>query len=313
MSAMWTYLNDRLVPAEQAMVPVTDRGFLYGDGLFETMAVYAGAVFRLDQHVHRLTQGASALSIPVPEGIGGRIMSTLHGNGLADGLLRLALTRGSGQRGLAVGACRSPTLVIQCFPCPPARTPLRRRGATVAIARTRRLPPECLPSVCKSANYLNNILAFQEAEAVGADEALMLASRGDDMVEGTVSNILFVRDGALLTPALDSGVMPGITRACVLECAAALGIACNEQGLPVASLPTFQEAFYTNTGVGIMPVSRIGEQAFQVPGAVTERLVDALGEMIAREAGPAWNAGPATRRQAAPDHAAHSRPALTSA
>ena len=309
---MWTYLNDRLVPAEQAMVPVTDRGLLYGDSLFETMAVYAGTVFRLDQHLHRLIQGATALAIPVPDGVAERILSVIHRNGLADGLLRLTLTRGSGPRGLAVAACQSPTLVIQCFPCPPARIPLRQRGATVAIARTRHIPPECLPSLCKSGSFLSNILAFQEAEAVGADEALMLDG-GGNMVEGTVSNVFFVRDGALLTPTLDSGAMPGITRACVLECASALGIRCNELCLPAAVLATFQEAFYTNTGAGIMPIGWMGDQAYQVPGPVTERLVDALGEMILREAGPAWNAGSATRATTASDRATQARLSPTAA
>jgi branched-chain amino acid aminotransferase len=292
---MWTCLNGRLVRADEAMVAVSDRGFLYGDSIFDTMAAYSGVVFRLDEHLRRFANGAKALGIPLPHGFDGvpeKITSVLDMNHVRDGLLRMTLTRGSGPRGLSIGACQSPTFVIQCFPCPPARIELRKRGATMAIACTRRIPSECLPSANKTGNYLNSILAFKEAEALGADEALML-NLSSDVVEGTVSNIFFVAHGSLFTPSLKCGAMPGITRAAVLEIADALGIEHWERRLPIDKLSTFSEVFYTNTGVGIMPVSRIGERRYVVPGPVTGRLVDALGSLIGKEAGPAWNAGSA--------------------
>lgn len=291
---MLSYLNDRLVPAEEAMVPVSDRGFLFGESIFETMAAYAGVVFRLREHLDRFAASAAAVGIVPPLGVAAMqetIGLVLRENGMRDALLRMTLTRGSGPRGLSTGGCKSPTFLIQCFPPPVLAPGLRERGADMVVARTRRIPPEALPSSAKTGNYLNNILAWREAEAAGANEALML-SVGDDVVEGTVSNVFFVAHNALFTPSTRCGAMPGITRKAVLELAAGSGLDPRELRLPLQMLSIFDEAFYTGTGVGIMPLRRIGDIHYAAPGPVTRLLSAALGELIAAEAGPAWNAGP---------------------
>lgn len=292
---MWTYLNDAFVPLEQARVSILDRGFLYGDGLFETLAAYDGTLFRLDAHLDRLVASADYLGISIPLdrcALGERLYACLAKNGMRDGVLRISLSRGVSGPGLSTRGAGAPTLAILCFA--PRLYPARmvEVGATVTVASVQRVPPEALSPLVKTTNFLNNIVAFREAEERGADEALMLNGHGE-LAEGSVSNVFLVRAGRLCTPSLACGAMAGITRAAVLELARAHGLPCDEQRLRLATLDEAQEVFYTNTTATIMPIARIDQREYGPLGTITRWLRRELHALIGREAGRFWRDGPA--------------------
>jgi branched-chain amino acid aminotransferase len=162
-------------------------------------------------------------------------------------------------------------------------------GARLIVSSIRRMPAEVLPPFAKTANYLNNILAYREAAENGADEALMLTTT-EDVAEGSVSNIFLVKDGTLRTPSPDCGVMPGITRAAVIDVARAAGIPVREERIPVSELHGADEIFYTNTTAAVMPVGRIDARGLPAPGPITRRLCAGLLDAIEREAGRFWRA-----------------------
>ncbi len=289
---MWSWFNDDLVPVEQARVSVLDRGFLYGDAIFDTMAAYDGAIFRLATHLDRLETSADLLGLTVPVGrteLEHRLYACLEKNGRRDAILRLTLTRGRGARGLATDGCTDPTLVILCYP--PKLYPPRmiETGARLIVSSIQRIPAEALPAIAKTANYLNNILAYREAAEKGADEALMLTTTGD-VAEGSVSNIFLVSDGALRTPSPDCGVMPGITRTAVIDVARGAGIPVREERIAASELYRADEIFYTNTTATVMPVGRIDARGLPAPGPITRRLRAGLLDAIEREAGRFWRA-----------------------
>ncbi|MDX1656525.1 MAG: aminotransferase class IV [Candidatus Competibacteraceae bacterium] len=287
---MWTYLNDKLIPLEQARVSVMDRGFLYGDGLFETLAAYDGVLFRAAAHLERLAGGADYLGIPLPvdlDTLQQRLYACLNQNRRKDAILRLSLTRGPAQRGLSTRGPVQPTLVILCFPPKLYPRALVEAGAAATLSTVRRVPSQALSPLAKTGNYLNNILAYREAEARQVDEALMLNSDGE-LAEGSVSNLFLVRNGELHTPALDCGIMAGITRAAVLEVAQEQGLTCRELHLPLSALDDAQEIFYTNTTATVMPLTLIDQRHYGPPGPLTRRLRQGLRALIAREAGRCW-------------------------
>lgn len=289
---MWAWLNDCLVPVEEARVSVLDRGFLYGDGIFETLAAFAGGLFRLDAHLDRFFASARSLGLAVPadrQTLARRLYACLAKNNRRDAVLRLSLSRGRSGRGLATAGCTDPTLLILCFPPRRYPPPMLAQGAFVILASVRRTPAASLDPLAKTANYLNNILAFREAEMRGAAEALMLNVAGD-LAEGAMSNLFLVKDGALRTPALDCGVMAGITRAAVLEVAGTHGIDAGEARLSPQDLEAADEAFFTNTTAAVMPIGRVDGRRYAAPGPVTQMLRAGLLALIEREAGRFWPA-----------------------
>lgn len=287
---MLAYLNNDLIPVEQARISVLDRGFLYGDAIFETVAAYAGTCFRLDRHIARFLCSAELLGIEPPYSareIAQQLNHCLQSNGLSDAVLRFSLSRGRSTRGLDVRGCVDPTFVILCFPKRPYPRTLLTQGAVATLANIRRIPATALNPLAKTANYLNGILAFREAIERGANEAFLLTIAGA-LAEGTVSNVFLVHDGVLRTPTLETGIIAGITREAVLEVASDLAMPVYEGILPAAELEAADEVFYTNTTATIMPVSRIDQRRYSPQGPVTTRLRGALHALIEREAGPCW-------------------------
>ena len=231
---MYFFLNGRLVPEQDARVPVSDRGFLYGDAAFDTLCAYGGRLFRAQEHLQRLMLSLAALRIEPPGTLAqmeANLYSVLERNAMRDAILRTTVSRGSGARGPSIREVGVPTYLIACY----AGSELNAAQTSVKLEQVgvRRTPPESLPAHAKTANYLNSILALAEAMDAGADEALLLDLRGC-IAECAYSNVFFVRGAALLTPALDAGILPGITRAAVLELARAEGIAISETSLEPA-------------------------------------------------------------------------------
>lgn len=273
---MWVYLNDKFVPQEEAVVSVFDHGFLYGDGVYETLRAYRGRVFQLAEHLARLERSASRIQLRLPvslERLAGLVRESLSRNQLSDAYLRITVSRGAGEIGLDPALCKSPTLVIIAKPFQPYPESIYTEGVSVIVARTRRNLPEALPPQVKSLNFLNNILAKMEATAAGAHEALMLNHR-DELTEGTTSNVFAVQGGRLRTPSVECGLLEGITRGLVLQSASELGIPAEETRLTVADLMQAEECFLTNTTQEVLPVTRVDGRMIGDgrPGGVTRRL-----------------------------------------
>ena len=265
------YLNGRLVPAAEARIDPADRGLTLGDGLFETLRARDGHVLRLSSHLGRLRAGAEVLGLHVPcsdRDLGRRLAETLSANGLTDGALRLTLTRGPAGRGLSPQPGLDPTLVITASGLDAAGGPVSAIIATV----TRRNEQSPL-SGCKCLNFLDNILARQEAERRGADEALLLNTAGR-LAEASAANLFAVLGGRLLTPPLGDGALPGVMRADVME-----RLGAREGSLAPDDLSRASEAFLTNS-LGIRPL--VAVDGFPLgrgrPGPVT-------GEAMAGEEG----------------------------
>jgi branched-chain amino acid aminotransferase len=272
----WIYLNDRFVPHEEAVVSVFDHGFLYGDGVFETMRAYRGRVLMLTEHLTRLERSASrlALQLPVPsEELGTLIQTAVDRNRLQDAYIRVTVSRGPGEIGLDPTLCKTPTLVIIANPFRRYPDSFYADGVSIAIVQTRRNLPEALPPEIKSLNFLNNILAKIEATAAGAYEGVMLNHR-EELTEGTTSNLFVVQNGRLRTPAPECGILEGITRGVILRLAKELALPCEEARLHVADLDAAEECFLTNTTHEVLPVTHVNGRPVGSgrPGQITGRL-----------------------------------------
>lgn len=281
----WIYLNDRFLPKEQACVSVLDHGFLYGDGVYETLRAYGGRVLQLAEHVARLERSAAGIYLQLPmarDRLADLIRTSLRRNDLQDAYIRVTLSRGDGEIGLDPALCKTPTLVIIAKPFVPYPASLYAEGVSIAVVKTRRNLSEAIPSHVKSLNFLNNILAKVEANAAGAHEGLMLNHRGE-LTEGTSSNFFLVRKGQLLTPSIDCGVLDGITRRLVLDLAQDLDITAEETRLRIQDLYEADECFLTNTTQEIMPVKQVDGRLVGSgrPGEITNRLRSSFRDRLA--------------------------------
>lgn len=285
---MWVHLNGRLVPEEEARVSVFDRGFLYGDGIFESMRAVEGVVFRRDRHLERLLQSADSVGLGLSQiqpGLPDFIREVLEANALHDARLRITVTRGAGRPGEYVEALGPPTVVISGGPFEGVDEALYRTGVRAVIPRRRQVPPETLDPAIKSTSRLGSVLSRREARDRGGFEAILLDA-GGHLTEGTVSNFFLVAGGRLLTsPA--AGSLPGITREAVIELAHAAGIEVSEERLPTALLLDAQEAFLTNTSWEVLPVVRVDDRPIGegMPGPVTRDLLAAYRDLVGRECG----------------------------
>lgn len=258
---MKLWLNDGLVEATTAAISTQDRGFTLGDGLFETMKVKHGRVLRLEGHLARLEEGARLLRLPLPwarEAFAAAIGAVLDANGLPDAVARLTVTRGAGPRGILPPPEPHPTLVISAAPLPAPAPPAR-----LCVAQTTRRNEHSPLAQIKSLNYLDNIIARQEAAARGYDDALLLNTQGR-VAEGTYANLFAIINGHLVTPPVSDGALPGILRREVL---AAGG---REMPLTVEALAQAEEAFLTSS-LGIRSILSIADRP--LPScALAERL-----------------------------------------
>jgi len=275
----WVYLNGELVAAEQAALPALDRGLLYGYGLFETMRSYGGRVFRLAEHYRRLSAGAELLAIPVPLTLADleeAVDATLARNGLPDARLRLTVTAGPEDGG-------GSSVVLFAREVTEYPPELRERGMAAVVSGVRRNETSPLARV-KSLNCLDNLLAREKARRSGTGEALLLNTRGF-IAEGAASNVFLVRDGALVTPGIQAGALPGITRRVVMELAGEEGVGVEEANLTLPDLLAAGEALLTNSVMEVMPLVTVDGKAIGSgrPGPLTERLARRYRDLVAGE------------------------------
>ncbi len=269
---MYIFLNDKIVPESEGVVSVYDHGFLYGDGVYETMRAYEGVVFKFERHLERLARSAALISLALPDlqFIANAVTSTLAANNLADAYIRITVSRGKGPVGLDPQLCKAPTFVVIAEKFKHYPETLYSEGAKLIIADTRRNFSGALNPKVKSLNFLNNILAKIEAKDKDAFEAVMLNHEGF-IAEGTVSNIFFVRHGTLCTPSADVGILDGITRETVISLALKNGVPVEEGKYYPAELFEASEVFFTNTTAEVMPVSRINDVEYRI-GKITKFL-----------------------------------------
>lgn len=260
---MWIYLNDRFVSREEAKISVFDHGFLYGDGVYETIRSYGERIFMRDQHLARLYRSAEAigLDIPIPRSawpdlLHEAMVRNAVGTRQRDAYIRITISRGVGDIGLDPALCPTPTVVIMAKPLVPPPPELYETGVALIIARTRRNLPSALSPHIKATNFLNNILAKREAIAAGAFDSLLLNWEGL-VAECTVSNIFFVADGCLKTPSTECGILDGITRDIVLQLARESNLPVEEGRFRAEEVTGAAECFLTNTSMEIMPVVSI--------------------------------------------------------
>jgi len=251
------FLNGSLVPKQKAKISIEDRGLLYGDGVFETMRSYEGKVFRLDRHLKRLFDSLTLLRLPMPyqqKEIGEAIYGTLKANQLHEAYIRLTVTRGEGGRGIDLPEKPSPTIIIVAKEFVPYPSHLYREGLRTGIAEIKQISSPL--NQTKSLNFLHNILARIEAKQRGLNEVILINSNGF-VSEGTVSNIFMIKNGTLITPDKESGILSGITRNTVIELAIHEGIGVEERKVNPSELMEADEVFLTNTLMEIMPVTEI--------------------------------------------------------
>ncbi len=277
-------LNGDFLPAEKAFVSALDQGFLYGFGLFETIFVKGGRPVFLERHLERLFRSAHTLEIPCffsAAGLARMIEETIRKNKVKNGSLRLTLSAGVGAQAMAghfpgaqgeKSAAVQATLVIFARRGLPYTPDQYRRGLRAGFVSARKNERSPLVGL-KTLNYLENLLAKKEARARGWDEALFLNTAGN-LAEGSVSNIFLVREDRVITPALDQGLLPGITRQAVLEKCAALGIEAEERVVSPQEIWQARECFLTNALMGVMPLVEVDGRMIGDgrPGAVTQKL-----------------------------------------
>lgn len=278
------YVNGQFSPLEQATVSIEDRGFQFGDGVYEVVRTYGGVPFRLHDHLSRLESSAKAVSIPVP--FSGAEWEPLIREGLqrsryAACLVYIQLTRGVAPRAHLFPSPASPTVVMTFRAIPETDGGLQRHGVpavTLADLRWGRCS-------IKSLNLLANVLAKQEARDAGAMEAILVK---DGLVtEGCSSNVCLVRDGNIITPPLSDQLLAGVTRAVALELARTIGIVVDEREVPQEELTRVDELFLIGTTIEVLPVSTLNGVSVgaRIPGPVTQAVSDAFQRCILSETG----------------------------
>lgn len=282
----WVCLNGRLMSADQAHVSVFDSGFMQGIGLFETMRAYNGRVFRIETHLDRLLNSARALGwtvAPDRDALRDAVTRVAEATEAADARVRLTVTTGS----LRAEAADTPQLTIVANASPGAKYPpeFYTRGATLVVSRYRQSAADPTAGH-KTTSYFPRLASLREAHARSALEALWLTPDGH-VAEGAISTVFVVENGELLTPPLETPVLPGITRSVMIELARRLGVAVHERALALEELRGADEAFLTNCLMELMPVVRVDSGAIgnEKPGDLTRELATAYGELISRECG----------------------------
>jgi branched-chain amino acid aminotransferase len=285
-------VEGKLCPPEEAVVPVMDRGFLYGDSVYEVVRTYGGRVFELDRHLKRMEQSAERIGLVLPprQKVIDELQRTLDAAKNPESYARIIVTRGDGEFGLGAHLAGSQSRLI--FMIRPLVLPTEaqyEKGLSLAVARTRRNSPQTLDPALKTGNYLNNVMALREAHAAGADDAVLLDLQGR-VTEATTSNIFFVHNNVIVTPPLRLGMLEGVTRAVTLIVAQREGLLTREEPHGPEALAAADEVFLTSTIREVMPVTQLiflestGEPKRPVgdgkPGPVAKRLRDAFKRYV---------------------------------
>ena len=281
---MIAWVDGRWVEAEDGRIPIADRGFLYGDGVYDTCRLFEGRWFRFDEHARRLHASAAVLRIEPPpveelrrlaDGLAGRNPDVAHGT------LRMTVTRGSGPRAASAGA-GSHRLVLTLQPLPGDWRERARRGWHCMTAATRHPPASVMPPALKGQGRVCSLLAALEAEAAGCDQALLLSTEGI-VTEGATWNVFWRAGEVVRTPAESTGLLAGVTRALVLELAEAAGYTVETGAWDRSELDTADEAFATMTSLGLVPLLSLDGRDFPGPRLAVDRLAPLYWDRVRKE------------------------------
>jgi branched-chain amino acid aminotransferase len=270
---MIIFLNGRFIPEDQAAISIHDRGFLSAEGVFETALLHAGGFFRLAHHLERFTASAAVMRIAAPgvAELDSIVRRLARDNGLHNANIRMTLTRG----------LELPTMLVTLKLPDPTLADRTRRGWRLMIARTRRPSVESFPAQLKALGRTHSLLARLEAADAAADDALLLNEQGH-VCEGPTWNVFWRTGDTLFTPALDAGVLAGVTRAAILDLAPAAGFHVREGLFPPAALHEADEIFATMTSAGIIPVRALEGRSLPEATPAADALQPAYWEMVER-------------------------------
>lgn len=279
------WVDGRVVELAEATIPLTDRGFLLGDGIFDSVRTYGRRPFLLGDHLDRLRRSAAALWLDVPwsdpelTGVADALLDGWDGE---EAVLRFVVTRGDGGHGLLLPEVQRPRLVVLARPMPRWPDRVRAYGIRLSLPTARVTKDNSVPAHVKSANYLAGVLALREARAQGAAEALLRAPDGT-WAEATTSNLFCVHGDRILTPGEDH-VLPGVTRALTLAVASAEGLEVRQGPVNDATLHSADEVFITSSVKEVVPVVGLNDAvvADGRPGPVTTRLIARFGDAVQR-------------------------------
>jgi branched-chain amino acid aminotransferase len=288
-------VNGRVSDQEHAVISVFDHGFLYGEGIYETLRTYNGQPFLFDRHMRRLRNSAGMLALPVPltdAEIDARFRETVHAAGLGDhpdreAYIRILVTRGIGELTYDPAATPTPSIVVIVKPNTHPPREVFEGGVRVSLVGVVRNHPSTVNPLIKSNSLLNNALGMQEALRRGGYEGVMRNYRGE-LAECTQSNLFIVKDGTALTPPLDAGLLPGITRAFLFEVGVEAGIPVREAVLRDDDLFGADEAFLTSTTRELVPIVQVDDKKIGSggPGPVTQALLEGYRRKAQALTGP---------------------------
>ena len=277
------FINDKIIPDTDGDISSGDRGFLYGDGIYETLRSYKGKPFKLAEHLERMRHSAKRLRIAFDytnADIGEWLNELIEKNCTQDAYIRITLSRGAGGGRLQMDENLEPTTLIQVKPLTPYDKKLYENGMSLVVSNCRRSTTN--PIYChKSTNLLTSILLKEEANKKSAHDAIILNTDGY-VAECIVSNIFMVSGESVITPSLDTNILLGITRRTVLEICKDNGISASEEHFTIERLLKSDEIFITNSLMEIMPVSRIEDSRLwgKIPGKITQQLMNAYKRLI---------------------------------
>ena len=267
---MIVYLNGEWLPQNEARIPITDRGFLISDGVFETARVVEGKYFRLRKHLDRLQESARVLDLRVPpvEELTSLAHEIAERNQLVEASLRITITRGSGGAGLKTKGADSPTVLLTASPVAPDWRARAARGWSLVTAQTLRPSPASVPAQLKALGRVYAILATLEAERAGTDDALLLTANRE-VAEGPTWNFFWRKGSVLRTAALEGGILEGVTRRIIMDIARGEGLSVEEGLWPRSDLDDADEAFATMTSQGVVPIRSIDSRSFPASDCAT--------------------------------------------
>ncbi|MCS7232944.1 MAG: branched-chain-amino-acid transaminase [Synergistetes bacterium] len=283
------YVNGEFLPAREAKVSVYDKGFLFGDGVFEGIRAYNGRIFRLDEHLVRLYKSAKAILLNIPlsfEEMRAAVIETVKRNNLKDAYIRLIVTRGIGDLGLDITKCKNPTVVIIADEIALFPKEIYEKGIEVITSSIRASYGDIIPPQIKSLNYLSHILAKWEATRAGVAEAILLSREGY-VTEGSAENIFIVKDKCLITPPSWVGILEGITREAVLEIAWDIEEVEDiiEDVFTRYDLYVADECFLCGTAAEVVPVVKVDGRIIGdgKPGPITREIMNRFRELVSKE------------------------------
>ena len=267
---MLVYLNNDWMESSQARIPINDRGFLFSDGVFETARLHQGRYFRLYQHLERLQESARMLKLRIPsvEDLSGIAHELVRRNGLDEASLRITITRGSGGAGLKTRGADHPTVLATLSPVAQDWREKAAAGWSLITAQTLRPAPDSVPAQLKALGRVYAILASLEAEAAGADDALLLTAQRQ-IAEGPTWNFFWRNGRTIRTAALEGGILEGVTRRILMDIARAEGFTVEEGLWPRAELDQADEAFASMTSQGVVPIRSLDGHALPARDCAT--------------------------------------------